>query len=141
MPDLTITIKGPLIKPAYQSMGGVEEIFNDALHNIVDSTADKMVTYFKDLIIRAIERSVELAAFVGQNADPEIIRNIINSVHVEKTPVFPPSITIEFKNDLGAWYGEPPQELLDMLKGIIDLALERVSTVDMDKMVEELTKE
>ena len=141
MSDLTITVRGPLLKPAHQAMNNVEEIADDILHTIIDATADKMVTYFKDLIISKIERSVEVAAFTGQYSDPEIIRSIINSIHIEKVPTQPPSIIIEFKNDLSAWYGEPPQELLDMLKGIIDESLERMSEIDMNKMCEELTRE
>ena len=141
MSDITISIKGPLLKPAHQAMSNVEDVARDILNNIIDSTADKMVTYFKDMIVSRINRSVEIAAFVGTNSDPEMIRSIINSIKVEKIPTQPPSISIEFKNDLSAWYGEPPQELLDMLKGIIDSALSQMSDQDMNKMCEDLVKE
>jgi len=141
MSDITISIKGPLLKPAHQAANSVEEVTNDILRTIIDSTTDKMVKYFKDLIITRIERSVEIAAFVGQNSDPEVIRSIINGIKVEKTPTQPPSISIEFKNEFGAWYGEPPKELLEMIKGVIDSALGQMSDIDMNKMCEELVKE
>ena len=139
MADITLTLNGPLLKPEYQTMTP-ETVLVDYLHTLVKHVADELVKNIKDKITFEINRSTQLAAYVGQHADPEIIRVIMQSIKVESDGQWPPNITIEYKDDLKSLHGDTPPELMDMLNQMIEKVLLLVDQ-DIDKIGEEAIRD
>ena len=138
MTDITLTINGPFLKSEYQSMN-INEMADRMMKDLIASTTESIVVSIKEAITAEIGKSVQLAAFVGQNTDPEIIRNIINGIEVKADQAWPPSITIECVDSVGKWFGnrEIPEELAEMLTQIIDGVLSRWSDRDMQTKLDE----
>jgi hypothetical protein len=66
---------------------------------------------------REFKQSVELAAIIGQYADPEAFKAVLRSIKVELTPTWPPDFIIKFEDDLSHWY-EGTDLPLDLTKAI-----------------------
>lgn len=139
MADMTLTLTGPLLKPEYQTMTP-EAVVTDYLHTLVKRVTEALTKAIKEKIEFEINRSTQLAAYVGQHADPEVVRIITQSIKVESDGQWPPSISIEYKDDLKSLHGDAPPELMDMLNSIIEKSLSLIDA-DIDKIGEEAIRD
>jgi len=78
-------------------------------------------------IVLGFERSVQLAAMVGERIDQEAIRTIYRSLKVKVKSENPLRLEAKFEDDYSHWYsGEKlPQELADILQEIIKESISR----------------
>jgi hypothetical protein len=113
--DIDITIEGP-IEPTKENL-------TEILGKLAERTAESIERFIE----LEFERSVQLAAFVGQNADPEAVKAIIRGIKANVVPGDPPSVEIEYKDDLSHWYnkGETPPELIEFLNELANTAIEK----------------
>lgn len=126
MGDITLTIKGPLLKQEYQSLATFSEVVDHAMKRMIEATALHVANGIKQTIQDEMSRSVQLATFVGQSPDPEAIKRIINAIKVDVAPTFPPDVTIEFKDDAAMFDQlEMPEEVFATLKTVIDNSIEK----------------
>ena len=132
MSDITLTVKGPLLKQEYQALSSFSDVVDHAMKRMIEATTKHLADGLRQGIQDEISRSVQLATFIGQSPDPEVMRKVVNAIKVEITPVFPPDVTIEFKDDT-AIFGqeEMPPELFDMLRTLIDSAIEKWFNMQM----------
>lgn len=76
-------------------------------------------------IIRKIERSNELRAYVGKSADAEVMKVFTRGIKVRFTDNVPARLEVEFKDELSHWYGgELPEEFMEVVNKLISAALE-----------------
>lgn len=89
---------------------------------LFDIIAKNLVESLQKHLIREFDRSVQLAALVGQRADQEALRAIYRSIKVEIKERDPLRLEAKFKDDYSHWYGgeELPEDIAEMLQKIID---------------------
>ena len=76
-------------------------------------------------IIRKIERSNELKAYVGEQADAEVMNVLTRGIKVRFTDQVPARFEVEYKDDFSHWYGgDLPEEFMNVLNKLITDAME-----------------
>jgi len=92
-------------------------LYRDLLNDLSDK--------IRKTIVRKIERSNELKAYVGEQADAEVMRILIRGIKVNFTDQVPARLEIEYKDDLSHWYGgDLPEEFMNVLNKLITEALD-----------------
>jgi hypothetical protein len=111
-----LTFKGRLFQM------GDPQIREQTYEEIIEKLRERI----KDTVSSKFQRSTELAAYIGQSIDPEATRAILRSVNIEIRSRQPLKFGVRVFDTLGHWYGmeETPQELSDMVEGLVVSAIE-----------------
>lgn len=91
----------------------------------VKDLSEEFAGALQKAIIADFERSVQLAAMVGDTADQEALRTIYRSLKVKIKTYYPLELEAKFDDDYSHWYGgeEMPKEMADVLQEIIDTSI------------------
>lgn len=131
MPGMQLTISGKSLTAFSQ----------DQKRLIYEELSKKLAKSAQEAILQGFNRSVELAAIVGQRADAEAIRAITRGLKVEVLNVDPLQLEAKFQDDYAHWYGgqELPEDVAETLQEIIDTAIQNwLGSPEAGKVVEEV---
>jgi hypothetical protein len=97
----------------------------DSRRALFADISEKLAKAVQEYVIEGFDRSVQLAAMVGERADQEALRAIYRSIKVKVKNVEPLDLEVRFEDDYSHWYGgeELPQEVADVLQEIIESSL------------------
>lgn len=93
---------------------------------LLEDLADRLAESVRETILEGFDRSVKLAAMVGQRADQEAVRAITRSIKVEVLSFDPISLEVKFEDDYSRWYGgeELPEDVAETLQEVIDSSIQ-----------------
>ncbi|MGW8177837.1 MAG: hypothetical protein ACWGQW_03470 [bacterium] len=108
---------------------------------IYEELSKKLAQSAQEFILRGFNRSVELAAMVGERSDAEAIKAITRGLKVEVLNVDPLRLEAKFQDDYAHWYGgqDLPDDVAETLQKIIDTAIQDwLGSPEAGKVVEEV---